>query len=479
MKELSLCAFAGSGIESVEVPGGVSRIGPHAFDECFRLRKVHICDGVEEIGEMAFRWCSSLSGVAVPDTVTNIAAGAFAQCTGMTNLTVGCSVEAIADHAFRGCVSLRSVLLPDSLRTLGSNAFEDCSSLASVDMGQGVVALGDAAFRDCKVLKHVVFPASLKIIGCEAFCGCPLESVDLPRGLLSIGGGAFNGCAELQACRIPETVTNIGWRAFSGCTSLSRLEIAPGNRCYKVEDGELMSADGSRLICVFGKSGVYRIGDAVESISCDFAASPGIHTLVIPAGFTNMLPRVDTARGLTNIIVETGSTAFSSCGGLLMDAPGHALMACAGGVEDLVVPDGVEKIAAYAMQRHSGLTSCRIAGVKEIGEYAFSFCDNLQKVHADCAVIRKGAFANNRNLSKVSIGPSVGEIGLWAFSGNPNLRQVEFLGKAPICDAEIFYDTPDDLVVLVQKGSTGWGEDENGRLPDKWQGRGIRYAEPR
>jgi len=475
---LSPYAFAGSGIESIEVPGSVSRVGSYAFQACFGLKEADICKGVTEIGEMAFQGCSALGGVTVPDTVTNIAAGAFAQCTSMTNSAIGNSVETIGDYAFRQCMALRSVRFPDSMRTLGNNAFEACSSLASVDLGQGVATLGDAAFRDCIALKHVVFPETLKTIGCEAFCGCPLESIELPRGLMSIGAGAFNGCAELRECRIPETVTNIGGNVFSGCRSLKRLVVDSDNRCYRASDGELLSADGRCLLCVFGKSGVYRIMDGVESIMCDFHASPGMRKLVVPVAFTNKSLRVvDTAFGLTDIVVEAGNAAYSSCGGLLMDASGRIVLACAGGVRDLVVSGGVKKVAAHAMQRHPGLTTGRIFSVQEVGEYAFSFCSELQEVYVDAGVVGEGAFASNSRLSNLCVAASVGKIGRWAFSHNPSLRRVEFMGDAPVCDGEIFDDTPDDLMVLVRQGSTGWGEDENGKLPAKWQGRSIRYAE--
>ena len=478
LKVLSPFAFAGSGIESVQVPCGVSRVGCYAFEDCFRLKEVDICQGVEEIGEMAFLRCSALGGVTVPDTVTNIAAGAFAQCTSMTNSSVGRSVETIGEHAFRQCMALRSVCFPDSMRTLGNYAFESCSSLVGVDMGKGVVALGDAAFRDCKALNHVVFPESLKTIGCEAFCGCPLESVELPRGLMAIGGGAFKGCAGLRECRIPETVTNIGRRVFSGCLSLGRLVVDPGNRCYKALDGELLSADGRQLLCLFGKSGAYRIRDGVESIWCDFDSSPKLRTLVIPAAFTNLNPSVvGTALGVTNIVVEIGNAEFSSCGGLLMDASGRTLLASAGGVRNLVVSGGVEKVASHAMQWHPGLTTCRISGVVKIGEYAFSMCGELKEVYVDVGMVGQGAFANNRSLSKICVGMSVGNVGRWAFSDNPSLKQVAFMGDAPVCGAEIFDGTPDTLVVLVRKGSTGWGADENGKLPAKWQGKCIRYEE--
>jgi len=373
---------------------------------------------------------------------------------------------------------LRSVRFPDSMRTLGNYAFEACSSLASVDLGQGVAAIGDAAFRDCSALKRVVFPESLKTIGCEAFCGCPLESVELPRGLLSIGAGAFKGCAELRECRIPETVTNIEGFVFSGCRSLNRLVVDSDCRCYKLSDDELLSADGRRLLCVFGKTGVYRIMDGVESIMCDFHASPGMRTLVIPVAFTNRSLRVvDTAIGMTDIVVEAGNTAYSSCGGLLMDASARIVLACAGGVRDLVVSGGVEKVAEHAMQRHPGLKTCRIFNVQEIGEYAFSICSELQEVYVDACVVGEGAFARNSCLSNLCVAASVWKIGRWAFSHNPSLKQVEFMGDAPFCDDEIFDDTSDDLTVVVRQGSTGWGEDEYGKLPAKWQGRSIRYAQ--
>ena len=478
LKTLSPYMFAESGLESIDIPSGVSRIRQYAFLDCSRLHSVNLRRGLVEIGEMAFGRCRSLEEIIVPDTVTNIARYAFANCERMTNVVFGCSLGEIGDQAFYNCRGLHSVRLPKGLRFLRNGVFEDCSLLTDVVLSEGMVELGDEAFCGCAALQRLVLPRSLEDIGRRAFADCAFDSINLPNGIKTVGEYAFSGCAWLQECRISETVTNMGKCVFQGCRSLKKIMIDPANRCFRIDDGELLSIDGRRLLCVFGRRGSYRISGGVDAVDCSFDTLPEMHTLIIPPSISNMWPKVIAgAYGLTNIVVESGNGVFSSTGGMLLDASGRNLLACAGGVKDVVVTGGVENISAFALQRHQGLMTCRIAGVATVGEYAFSICDGLREIHIDADIIGKGAFAQNRSLRLIEFGREVRELGAWQFDGDARLNQVCFLGDAPSCDEDLFEGTQKDLVVVVQRGSVGWGVDGNGNLPATWRGRRIRYAE--
>lgn len=62
--------------------------------------------------------------------------------------------------------------------------------------------------------------------------------------------------------------------------------------------------------------------------------------------------------------------------------------------------------------------------------------------------IGKNAFADNEKLRKVIIGENIIEIGDKAFSNCTSLERVEFLGDAPEMGSNVFYGTPDELVLL-------------------------------
>ena len=74
--------------------------------------EVVIPEGTTEIGENAFRGCSSLTSVMIPETVTEIGDEAFSGCSSLTSVVIPESVTEIGYYAFSGCRSLTSVVIP-------------------------------------------------------------------------------------------------------------------------------------------------------------------------------------------------------------------------------------------------------------------------------------------------------------------------------------------------------------------------------
>lgn len=68
--------FENSGLERIEIPEGVTRIGGHAFYGCKNLSNVTIPDSLQAIGSSAFRRCYSLMHIRIPSR-TNVNARAF------------------------------------------------------------------------------------------------------------------------------------------------------------------------------------------------------------------------------------------------------------------------------------------------------------------------------------------------------------------------------------------------------------------
>lgn len=139
---------------------------------------VVIPSGVTEIGQKAFRNCTSLTSITIPDSVTEIGAGAFAGCTGLTSVTIPDSVTVLRGDiitfqgAFAWCTGLTHVTIPNSVSEIGACAFQGCSGLTSVTIPNSVTKIGDRAFRPCTSLTSVTIPNSVTEIGVSAFWGC-------------------------------------------------------------------------------------------------------------------------------------------------------------------------------------------------------------------------------------------------------------------------------------------------------------------
>ena len=276
IKDYAFYGFSGS----VTIPSSVTKIGTDAFRG---ITSVHISDlkawcnidfsaallyyannlylngelvteliipeGVTEIKNLAFAYCTSIESVSIPSTVVSIANNAFLGCSELANISVeegnlvydsrencnvvietstnslylGCkntiipeSVANIGDHAFQGS-SLVSIAIPNSVTNIGEYAFSGCSSLNSITIPESVTNIGERAFQDCSSLNSIIIPNSVENIGEGAFAACGLTSFVIPESLTTIQQRTFSGCSSLTCITIPSNITSIGYEAFYDC----------------------------------------------------------------------------------------------------------------------------------------------------------------------------------------------------------------------------------------------------------------------
>ena len=105
-----------------------------------------IPEGMTEIGNNAFKDCSSLESITIPASVTSIGDKAFWGCKSLESVTIGNSVTSIGDSAFSWCTSLASITIPASVTSIGNDAFYGCTSLASITIPASVTSIGNDAF---------------------------------------------------------------------------------------------------------------------------------------------------------------------------------------------------------------------------------------------------------------------------------------------------------------------------------------------
>ena len=178
-------------------------------------------------------------------------------------------------------------------------------------------------------------------------CANSIVRVEVQTGAQNIGDYAFYGCGALESVTIPGNVEEIGACAFAMCRSLREIEIPEGVRSL---------GDNAFYSC-----------DALERVS-------------LPASLTEIgESALNECAGLREIRVAEGSKAFSSLDGVLFDAAKETLLLhprALGGA--YAVPEGVREIGAFAFTACEELTELSIPeSVETIGMAAFSGCSAL------------------------------------------------------------------------------------------------------
>ena len=123
--------------EISEIPSSVVEIG----DACFSLEKISttgeeggLCcitfvsgSGLKRIENGAFRGCGKLEDIEIPTSVEEIGEMCFYECSSLSRVTFGSGsvLKRIGKEAFRGCKELREIQLPASVEEIGEKCFEN------------------------------------------------------------------------------------------------------------------------------------------------------------------------------------------------------------------------------------------------------------------------------------------------------------------------------------------------------------------
>ena len=122
-----------------------------------QIKKVIINSGVTSISEAAFDACFNLTEVELCDTITSIEKNAFFVCEDLKKITLPKQLTEISQTAFQGCKSLTSVVIPPNVTKIDDSAFAYCENMESVSIPAGVNTIGEWAFRNCSALKEVYY----------------------------------------------------------------------------------------------------------------------------------------------------------------------------------------------------------------------------------------------------------------------------------------------------------------------------------
>ena len=294
LKEIYGGAFCNTGLTSVTVPEGVTRLkdyyGRGAFTGCKNLKTVSLpasltveiapntlkncpiesitiasgntvydsrnnCNAIirTESNELEFGFATTV----IPASVKAIGYGAFQNCSGLTSIVIPEGVTYVDSYAFLNCTSLSSITIPSTVRRAGYQIFDGTAltepiynqyvflympptatqATGEYTVPAGIEQIAGYSFLNCENLTAIHLPASLKIVGNEAFWNCTgVTEMVIPDNVDSIGFYAFDYMENVTKITLPANLEHIGVYAFAGCNKLEQI-ICPAAVPAAIEDG--------------------------------------------------------------------------------------------------------------------------------------------------------------------------------------------------------------------------------------------------
>ncbi len=287
-----------------------------------------------------------------------------------------------------------------------------------------------------------------------------VESVVLPKNLKVIGKNAFRNCGMLKEIVIPPSVKTIEDGAFKGCKALENV-IFEG-RIYDVGryalDETLWYENQPDGIIYIGKyayacKGSYEkccIKDGTTHVQVWGIDSDVVY---IPESVVEIMPYAFAQSDIREIYFEDGTEslelgdyAFSWCDQLY----------------SINFPQRLNKIGKYAFE-FCTFSSVRVPGhITEIGEGAFSNCKNVKSVYVEggLKVVSEKLFYGCSTLETIEMAEGVERVKSRAFSACPNVVNVTVPNSMKRMSSNAFWgqkrwNEPKYLHIIAEKGTYG------------------------
>ncbi len=455
---------------SVEIPSTVTHIGAHAFDGCYMeevdntgniknswgLETVYFYNPAVTIDEYAFNNCKFLVeinwiGEAEPGVMGSIGTYAFNNCENLTFSTDNlryAAIDSLKPYAFANFLGIKDIELPGTLQSIGDHAFDNCQNLTSVVFPESLKSIGNSAFKSSG-LTYLDLPDNIVEIGDSAFMDCSkVMELTLPSGLKKIKPYTFYKCFSGRqfdkqpeenfnlSIEIPESVESIGDYAFYGC--------AVNSKKYKNVSSTNTFSTNLYYYYKYGLSSV-SIGDGVETIGAH--AFDGCHHLL------------EVKMG--NKVSSIGDYAFNNCftesflgvrevrcdlTGQFDDPNGFDAFPiewelASNDPSPITLPENLKSLGEGAFNDCMKLSSINFPGsLTEIPAQAFNGCANLLEIKLPEGIrsVGNGAFGGCKRVKEISVPASLEE-GSRVFVDCDNALNVTYLAEVPKTFDEAFF----------------------------------------
>jgi hypothetical protein len=208
-----------------------------------------------------------------------------------------------------------------------------------------VICIDDYAFSNCENLNKIKIPNSVESIGKYAFSNCSnLTEIVIPNSVESIGEGAFEKCISLEKIELSKSLLEIEQKTFLGCKKLNNI-LVPAS--------------------------VIAIGEFA------FGICENLHEVILPISL-RVIQQQRAFEGCKNVKFKIkGNPFFSSEGSMLFNTNKTSLIAYPSASGEVTVPEYVTRVEEYAFSGCDELQKIIILNSIEACDTAFSNCAKL------------------------------------------------------------------------------------------------------
>lgn len=471
---LGRSAFSGANIKRITVPASVKKIDSGVFQNCKKLTKAVVSEGITSIGSSAFSGCGFLADLTLPEnSLTMIGGGAF-DGTALDSVTIPSSVTDIGVNPFV-INSLREIRVAEGNRKfkvvnkmlvecVDSKLYKvisyPCKAGDDADIPAEVEIIGERAFASSGV-KNVKVSGTVKTIEASAFYQSEIVTIDLPGSLLQIGDSAFYRAQKLKSIDIPGRVTSIGNSCFYNCAALSEVTLG----------GDLVSLGNFAFYACINITEI-ALPDKMTSIG-DYAFynCSGLQELTFPNSITKIGANV-LANCTALKRVSFGEKIQTIVGNVFLNCPKLAEITISPRNEFMVAEDNIvyNKDKTVLIYFAAGIQEDKFLipdTVETIGSNAFTYCQYVKEVRFPASVtqMEQRAVYHNDSITKLLFygnAPGVRENGQtqYDYSSTPTKEKgfIAYNSSIYMNKVKTNYDN-DGLTIHYVEGTTGW---ENG-----------------
>ena len=385
--------------------------------------------------------------IKLPSTIsiTNTALGAFGDCSNLKTFEVEEGIEAVSlgHSTFWGCKKLENIIISSNIKRLGMFTFGDCYSLESFDT-KSIEKIGMYCFSDCKNLETINIRKGLVEIDETAFCGCeklsnividkenknfvleenilydynktkiifyPLTKKELEYSIPATVKELKTYNIEnnyLEKVNIHKDVNKMDASSFVLSNSLKEIKVDEQNLEYCDLEGVLFNKDKSTLICYpGGKREVrYVVPSTITTISSKaFCGNDNLKELIIRNTVTNI--EEEAFEECDDLVIYCNSGSYAETYAKENEIPYE--------IVDGVITD------KYIYKPNEDNSSCTI--IDYIGNETQVTIPEKIDLYSVTKIGNK-AFYANENINYIEIHKDIKEIGIKAFSGCINLKNI-------------------------------------------------------